>query len=129
MVKKTYRPPSEASPRTDPAFADLVTVAEFGTRLEADTVAALARQGGFDVTVRGLTPFVVLAAEAPHGAHLVLAPRVDAVEVRRYLDQSGAHIIDDTPAAQLNWKGAAIVTAGILVLLTLAAVGILLKGA
>jgi len=129
VVKKTYRsaPPANAS-ASEPAYRDLATVAEFGTKFEADTVAALASEGGYDVIVRSLTPFVVLGAEAPRGAHLVLASKAEATDVRRYLDENGAQIIDDSPGDRLNWKGAAIALVTLLAFLVIAALAYLVKG-
>ncbi len=127
MVKKTYRSAPSRAPAPEPSYRDLATVAEFGTKFEADTVAALASEGGFDVIVRSLTPFVVMGAEAPRGAHLVLASKDEATDVRRYLDENGAQIIDDSPSERLNWKGAVIAMVILLAFLMLSAAAYWIK--
>ena len=82
----------------------------------------------FGVLAVCITAYVVLAAEATRGAHLLLAPRDQAEAVRSYLDEHGASIIDDTPGDRLNWRGAAIATGAVLLFVVLVAIATLLKG-
>ena len=87
----------------------LLTVAEFGTRFDADAAAALAGGGGYDVEVMdvvGIAVPVSLARPSPdRGRFLLIARENDVLAARAFLAEAGVEI---APPAPLDWKGAAI---------------------